>query len=265
VGWPFLFKPPLGTPLDGDSQFSKGLVGCWLFNDSPGVGGTTYDLSGYGNHGTLSSGVDCVFGRYGSALKFVTADSDRIDATISAVITYPWSLLCDVDITSIGEIGVVFSLGDSGGTQYSGLYKTLDDLGVIRYQGTSRIYTPYENSVVGDKVQWCGVFISKTEVRVYINGVYRGTDTNDTGAGTTWNRATFGVSADSTPYSYSTINISHGLLYNRALTAGEVASLYARPFQMFAYPRPYLLSYSEEEEGNAGIMTPWGGYWGPTY
>ena len=49
----WLQKPPLGVQLKWGHPLTKGLVGCWLFNE--GGGDKAYDLSGYGNHGTLKN------------------------------------------------------------------------------------------------------------------------------------------------------------------------------------------------------------------
>ena len=45
-------KPPLGIQIDWSNPITKGLVGCWLFNE--GSGDKVYDLSGNGNTGTLT-------------------------------------------------------------------------------------------------------------------------------------------------------------------------------------------------------------------
>lgn len=46
-------KPPQGIQVDWSNPITEGLVGCWLFNE--GGGDKVYDLSGYGNDGTLTS------------------------------------------------------------------------------------------------------------------------------------------------------------------------------------------------------------------
>lgn len=49
----WLQKPPLGVQLNHAHRLTKGLVGCWLFNE--GGGDKAYDLSGYNNQGTLKN------------------------------------------------------------------------------------------------------------------------------------------------------------------------------------------------------------------
>jgi hypothetical protein len=50
----WLQKPPLGAQIDWSHPLARGLVGCWLMNE--GSGARIYDLSGNGNHGTLTGG-----------------------------------------------------------------------------------------------------------------------------------------------------------------------------------------------------------------
>ena len=45
-------KPPVGAQIKWGHPLAQGLVGCWLFNEA--AGGRAHDLSGRGNHGTLT-------------------------------------------------------------------------------------------------------------------------------------------------------------------------------------------------------------------
>ena len=51
-------KPPRGTQLDFGHPLARGLVGGWTFNEASG--GTTNDISGYANKGTLTGGATWV-------------------------------------------------------------------------------------------------------------------------------------------------------------------------------------------------------------
>ena len=64
-------KPPLGYPLDKQNPLAQGLVGCWLFNEAGG--GIANDISGYGNHGTLTGMANpptATSGWVGNGLRF---------------------------------------------------------------------------------------------------------------------------------------------------------------------------------------------------
>lgn len=66
-------KPPPGAQIDWTHPLSRGLVGCWLFNEGAGI--RANDLSPYGNHGTLtnfgagSATSGWTGGKFGTALQ----------------------------------------------------------------------------------------------------------------------------------------------------------------------------------------------------
>jgi hypothetical protein len=68
-------KPPLGSKIDFSHPLSKGIVGCWLFNE--GMGDKVQDISGNGNTGTLTGFSHPAIvtsgwnpGKFGTGLKF---------------------------------------------------------------------------------------------------------------------------------------------------------------------------------------------------
>ncbi|RLC74049.1 MAG: hypothetical protein DRI61_17330 [Chloroflexi bacterium] len=74
-------KPMYGVLLNPYHPLSRGLVGCWLFNESGG--NTVFDLSGHANHGTLGGGTagycpTWTTGKIGSALSF-DGDNDYVN------------------------------------------------------------------------------------------------------------------------------------------------------------------------------------------
>lgn len=67
----YTHKPPRGVVLNKTHSLSRGLIGCWLFNEGSGTQLTDY--SGSNNHGTLTSmdpSTDWVAGLKGTALDF---------------------------------------------------------------------------------------------------------------------------------------------------------------------------------------------------
>lgn len=52
-GYGSLTKPLPGAQINPAHPLSRGLVGCWLFNE--GAGSVAHDISGHGNHGTLTN------------------------------------------------------------------------------------------------------------------------------------------------------------------------------------------------------------------
>lgn len=50
-----ILKPIRGVQLNRTHPLSKGLVGCWIFNEA--MGGLSFDLTGNGNNGIFKNGV----------------------------------------------------------------------------------------------------------------------------------------------------------------------------------------------------------------
>ncbi len=63
----YVQKPPLPVHINWEHPLSRGLVGCWLFNE--GGGNIAFDLSGHVNHGTIN-GATWTAEKLGSALSF---------------------------------------------------------------------------------------------------------------------------------------------------------------------------------------------------
>lgn len=72
-GW--ITKPKPGVRIDPTHPLSRGLVGCWLFNE--GAGNVLHDISNVQHHGTLTNmdpPTDWVGSAHGGALHFDGAD-----------------------------------------------------------------------------------------------------------------------------------------------------------------------------------------------
>lgn len=66
---PRVIKPPFGQArLKQGHPLNQGLVGWWLMNEGGGL--KAYDLSGKGNHGTLTNGPTWTTGKRGPAISF---------------------------------------------------------------------------------------------------------------------------------------------------------------------------------------------------
>lgn len=217
-------KPIMGEDQLADNDLARGLVGVWLFNDRPGVAGRTYDLSGNGNHGTLVGSVSPEPGLFGPGLLF-GGNQDYISVPI--IFGHPCTLITWVKFNVIG-----------GSTEYlsadgSDRHNFQLDGGILRYDnfppggygasGTTTINTD-EWYQLAASVPASGVAV------LYVNGL------DDTSANQAESPA-----AGMTGYRLGGRNAADDFdgvmelfyIYNRALTAGEVASLFAAPFQMF--------------------------------
>lgn len=230
-----LMKPQLGRLLRNSHNMAQGLVGCWPFFE--GGGNTVADLSGNGNRGILGSGVTWDGGKFGPSLNcnesaFVTvANSTLFDdkRTISYWMrpTGGWSSGEDSDerilthrTAAAPAPGVTFVL-----LQATGALRIANDIGAANINTTSTI-----TSWSDDWYHIVGV-ADGSNIHLYINGIDNA-QTAHTGAFTTAvNSLYFGCSRSGATIFDGLID--NVLIYNRALTAGEIAKLYREPFCMF--------------------------------
>ena len=231
---PRLFrKPNPGHPL-------ADFVGLWLMNE--GSGNKVFDLSGNGNTGTLNGNPQWTAGKFGPAIDFDGDDEITLDG-ISA------NLINSLFTASTSWSACFWFNPDNYGNQDSGAQSiiTLTDGGPnkaeIRYHDSwgsedIRIYLLDDwganNIIVIDDIQvtfptWIHIGLSWENgvVKSYVNGVYN--------ASTNVAQAIF---PDNTPTSGTIGNAFDGrlsdlIIYNRALSASEIAQLYLKPFCMF--------------------------------
>jgi len=224
---------------------AQGLVGCWLMNE--GAGNTVFDLSGDRNHGTLIDGPTWVSGRSGPAIKFdgvndyikvagqtfndnlgtVSAWINTID--LSSATTFIISS-ADEDTTEHFFAPIASIAGDSKIYVWSRI-NNLD----YRMVGTTNLAAN----------QWTHVAVTSdgTNTKIYINGVddLATADPGATGGGDGYwwadvaNRDNFVVGGLlRTSFGLpSNDSIDNVIIYNRALSANEIAWLYREPYAMF--------------------------------
>ena len=218
--WQNGLKPLLGQQIDWSNPLSKGLVGYWLMNE--GAGNTVQDLSGNGRHGTfLGTNTTLATGKFGPCLNFNgTADRVAYPAFDSgpAISISAWimSNAWDSDDTILSQMRTVFAVRGGGASLY--FYPDADEA-PISYTHTF---------TVG---QWYHVAVSFSAAQDYImaiDGVVVASGTS----GSDLDRVAYGsgigtLGTTSWPFKG---NIDNLLLYNRALSAGEIADLYRNPF-----------------------------------
>jgi len=265
-----LVKPPLGVQLIPGHPMNRGLVGWWLMNE--GAGRKIYDLSGNGNRGTLVGNTHWVSGQYGSCLSF---DGDGDYVSLGTPISgYPFTLMAWARFgADIDRSAVLVSLANSSywGTYYSigaatwGSYFRGDVWARID-GGTTYVInaSPYAYPWDG----WhhvTGVFASATDRKLFVDSVLVGTDDDSVAFSASVDRIFFGALADSSPTDYWNGKIDSVRIYNRALRAEQIKSLYDDPFQGL-YQTSVDLWTAATSVGApppaAGYMTLNTGYWG---
>ena len=227
-------KPPVGYKQDWSHPLSKGLVGHWLFNE--GAGGKAFDIA-KNNHGTLVNTPTKVAGKFGQALSF-NGTSQYIDLgapTLSATMTVSaW-----IRPSSFTTPGSIVTKGyDGTNTQWS--LDTVASSGLIAFctfsvyvshGATSAVAVPLNkwSFVVGtyDGVTW----------KVYVNGLLSGSSV-DIAPVVTTNKLEIGaVDSFGTPIQFFSGGIDDVRIYNRALSVGEIQTLYSTPFADIEAPK----------------------------
>lgn len=220
-------KPVLGTPLDKRHPLAKGLVGCWLLNENPGKLGKVYDLSGYGNHGILEADAYGVPGKFGHALTFDGIGDLAACGTnpIFSFGTGPYTVVTCIKKPAFGYQGVL-----TFGT-YDPAWMTDINGTLLVYDGGSK--TASTGAITAGKWYSLGYVRHSTAaggVNYYINGVQdvtASTHADTISVGT-------GVKIGTAGGSYEWIGqIDHLMVWNRALSLGEIRQLYLEPFAMF--------------------------------
>ena len=232
-----ILKPKLITKIEPGHLASKGLVGSWLFNE--GGGTLAYDTSGNGNHGTLVTNTHSVAGKFGSALSFDEGD-DYVDTgngsslkpTSITVCLWAYAIVgngtpasssssfdtppytWNFYIGAGGDNGLARIELDTTGSPTSSAYGTTNILGAWHY-----LCLTYDNST-GEGILYVD---SINEVSLSLSG-----DLDYHAAAKTY----IGSRQDNSSYALNGL-IDSVLIYNRSLSADEIASLYLDPFQMF--------------------------------
>jgi len=228
-------KATRGIRLNKSHPISRGLVGYWLFNE--GSGGQVFDLSGKGNIGTFNADAHFVSGKFGSAVNLDGTD-DHIAFTTKGFSSTNGSFIIWLRPGFAYDTAInyqmFFSLYTETADRWNFDYWATDDKWhVYQNQGGSITnVTSSAQSFAANSV-WIQLAITwnASLITLYVNGV------QDSTPGT--NRS--GITMPSTMYigeygggNYEIIaDIDHAAMFNRALSAFEIALLYREPFCMF--------------------------------
>lgn len=243
-------KPPVGTQINKGDALSQGLVGYWPFNENGGT--KPNDLSGNNNIGSFSGSAIWGSGRGGPAVKldylnssYVNVASSRNTGFTTAYTLSGWFYANSSKVFNImlirgdGDINDIEFYSGSG-TQGITVVHNRGNGGTLAYSGND-IGSSFTVGAWGDipSGTWYHIAVTYagTTLRVYINGVLKGTATGGVDPLNTTSRwrigsggtATYGPSGAA--FFDGTINDI--LLHNRALTPTEIIRLYAQPFSPF--------------------------------
>ena len=227
-----------GATIDRSNSITRGLVGAWQPNVFP-AGNTLYDRSGYGNDGAISGATRAADGEMGHVLSFDGNDSVTVPNQPSinptdAITIAGWVYPTDLTTPSYGTLvyknhqvqwALVVDYSVSGA--FGNLVRFMINIG-----GTRRDF--YSNSAGLSLNAWnhlAATFDGST-ARIYQDAVVRSSSSSYSGAiGTSSSNLVIGGNILGSPYYIGLIG--QVTIYNRALSAAEIASLYADPYQIW--------------------------------
>ena len=245
-----LSKPPLGVPLEWSNPLNRELVLHLAMNE--GHGDRVYDLSGYGNHGTLKNfafpptvasgwnpGRMEVGLRFDGSNDYISVDQNNGLPIYSD--TSPYS----IEIWVKGSAGQsdkrVFAEGNTAsntpmfgiGTDYNGINAKCDlfirdDVGSVRMahvQSTNDIFDSDWHHIV-----WVD---NNGNAKLYIDGILDATDFSYTPTTITLNTTSIGALERTSVSSCFNGNIDEVRIYRRALSAAEILERYINPFGVY--------------------------------
>jgi len=222
-------KPSLGAEVQRGHPLCPSLL--WLFNEGQSARALSHIIpsthGGTTNAGVLTNGAFYVTTPMGGGVQF-----DGVDDQIANGLLVP-SYADDLTIsvlwrtTSVGT-GRIFDLAQTGGT---GGLQVLMNVGVIQTNnagGPTSAITTSPTTYNDNKVHRIHVTRQGTTYTLYVNGLLIGTSG---GAAPTYTRLNVGKAAAGTsPIAGQVMEV---YLLPRALTPGDVARHYARPYSYF--------------------------------
>ncbi len=211
-----------------NNQLTSGLVGLWSFNGSDLSGTTAYDRSGQGNNGTLTNGPSVYPGKVGQALNF-DGTNDYVSLPALPSVTAPYSVSFWMKPTGgLSSGNTVVSLRGANSFPKFLLMtnnKLLAYAGGEKYRYGTRVFSSSDLNT-----WWHVVFVvadsaALTNWKIYLNGI---DDTGTPGANTGlyYDPSTFGTVGNDIAGQYFDGALDEVRIYNRALSASEVAALY---------------------------------------
>jgi hypothetical protein len=225
TGTKYKMKPPMGVRPVAGHPLARGLVGCWLANE--GAGSRVFDVSGYGNDATFQGSAGWRLSPLGLAMDSQGSNNNSstpFDGTqYDELSISAWVV---PDLTASTRYIVDNSPGSTG----FGLRLAGTDLEFFCFSGgAAGLVEKADFFSVGQLHHIVAVHNSKNII--YGNGVYLDETNSVVGIDSSVERMQIGgdyIGAFGWDGAIVVVQI-----WNRSLSAGEVAWLYREPFAMF--------------------------------
>ena len=228
-------KPVHGSQINFGHPSASGLIGCWLFNE--GGGTQVADLSEHRNHGILSgTSPSWSPGNYGPSVLLPGTDEHILITDTNGNLDFEganesFTVIVWINPYALSTYQSLVWIQDENDDMWrvliwnDGTIKA--SLNAIDFGSTSTVST-------GIWQQVAVVFDKSGNGQIYIDGQPSGTPVTLGGEvlSLTTNEIYVGYTETGTfPYNGQT---NHLMIWDKALSAGEIAQLYADPFCMFS-------------------------------
>ena len=213
---------------------ARGLVGIWPMMPYEVGGNKVFDLSGNGNTGTLQADVAWISGKYGPAIQFVGNDYISLGTPAnkpSLDVDYCTIVASVVINANLAQIGAIYS-----NSYNSGLYLAISNSEklLLYHKSEGNAYDTYAPNItltIGQRYQVVAVYDGITK-DLYVDGVYREGEALGAKSGPLdWSTGIIRIGGNVNAADNTTID--YCFVYNRPLSASEIALLYREPFCMF--------------------------------
>jgi len=231
-------KPIVGTQVDWSHPLSRGLVGWWSMQE--GSGGTIYDISGNGNHGTCVDDTHWVPGKFGPCLDF-DGSGDYVGlgngpvAGLSRITISAWikGRTSDTDNMIIME---QYGAGDDS------IYLSRDgtESFEFRIKNDSQSQVTLNSDTAFQDTDWHHVVATYngSSMYIYVYSLLDSSAGSQSGLIETSPESNLNISSDGSDQWNG--QIGDVMIFDRTLSQSEVAQLYREPFCMFEQPTPEL-------------------------
>jgi hypothetical protein len=229
-------KPMLGQQPDNGHWARQGLVGHWIMNE--GGGNRIYDMAGNNYHLNFVNTPSWNVGKKGSAVKFLSANSDYARSPNSSDIDLgSTSITITMWIKAFDVSGVKNLLAKYASNETGAGYRIRLNGGQLEFvcadTGASATTVSGSGVVLQDVWYFC-VFIndksSSTGMKIWWNNIVSPSFrwTNGTGVGSLSNAKQFGLATrdGSDPGLYHNGVIDNVRIYTRALATSEIFELF---------------------------------------
>ncbi len=244
-------SPRFGTRLNFAHPLAKGLVGAWLFNE--GAGNVAYDSSRNDNNGAFS-GNKPLWGN--SGVNFKSSGTGYVDVGAGGLGNSSFSVV--IQCLNLTDNAVHYLIDNGTGTN-GGFQCFLQSDNTIRTRiddsgANGGVFDGDDTSIVEDKEHHFVMTADKSgNALMYIDNTLQASSLNISGygdiSGTDDLHIGSGVGGVSGWYGW----FRYCYVYDRALTAREVAQLYRDPYQMYRVNPIWWLG---ADAGGATAITP---------